>query len=71
MKISDYLRQGRSSPISPAAATGWPGARSFTVTWAGILAVFWMVDTWTNPLTIILAVVLLAGRQLGPGSDYP
>lgn len=35
------------------------------ISWAGIFAVFWMVDTWTNPLTILAALILLPGRQLG------
>jgi fatty acid desaturase len=39
--------------------------RTFIVTWALLLAVFAMVDTWTNPLTVLLAIALLAGRQLG------
>ena len=43
----------------------WLAARTLLVSWSLLLAVFWMVDSWTNPLTIVLAVVLLAGRQLG------
>ncbi len=39
--------------------------RTFLVTWMALLAVFWMVDNWTNPLTVLLAIALLAGRQLG------
>jgi fatty acid desaturase len=43
----------------------WLAGRTLLVSWSLLLAVFWMVDSWTNPLTIVLAVVLLAGRQLG------
>jgi fatty acid desaturase len=46
---------------SKSDALAW---RTFLVTWAVLLAVFAMVDSWTNPLTILLAIVLLAGRQL-------
>jgi fatty acid desaturase len=42
----------------------WLAWRTFLISWCLLLAVFWMVDSWTNPLTIVLAVVLLAGRQL-------
>jgi fatty acid desaturase len=45
--------------------SNWLAWRTLLVTWAGLLAVFWMVDTWTNPLTILLALLLLPGRQLG------
>ena len=30
-----------------------------------IAVIFAAVATWTNPLTILLAMILLAGRQLG------
>lgn len=42
----------------------WLAWRTLALSWAGIVGIFWMVDTWTNPLTIILALVLLPGRQL-------
>jgi fatty acid desaturase len=42
----------------------WLAWRTFLVSWAGILAIFWAVDAWTNPLTVLAALVLLPGRQL-------
>ena len=42
----------------------WLAWRALLVSWAGILALFWVVDTWTNPLTLLAALVLLPGRQL-------
>lgn len=42
----------------------WLAWRTFALSWAGIFLVFWLVDTWTNPLTIIAALLLLPGRQL-------
>ncbi|MFP6598603.1 MAG: fatty acid desaturase family protein [Candidatus Hydrogenedentota bacterium] len=33
--------------------------------WAMIIAIFTMVAVWTNPVTIILAIILMGGRQLG------
>ncbi len=38
--------------------------RTLALSWGGIFAVFWLVDTWTNPLTILAALLLLPGRQL-------
>ncbi len=34
-------------------------------TWGSIFAIFSVVYLWTNPFSIVLAIVLLAGRQLG------
>jgi len=34
------------------------------LSWAGILLIFWVVTRWTNPFTILAALVLLPGRQL-------
>ena len=42
----------------------WLAWRTFLVSWAGIFAIFWAVDAWTNPLTILAALFLLPGRQL-------
>lgn len=33
--------------------------------WLSVIAIFAVVAAWTNPLTIVLAIVLLGGRQLG------
>jgi fatty acid desaturase len=63
MNISDYL-----SAEERQALTRKSDLRGFAVlgiTWLSILAVFALVTTWTNPLTLLLGVVLLAGRQLG------
>ena len=38
--------------------------RTLIVSWLSLLAVFWFATTWANPLTLVIAVVLLAGRQL-------
>jgi fatty acid desaturase len=43
----------------------WLAWQTVAVSWISLLAVFWMADTWTNPLVLLLAVMLLAGRQLG------
>ena len=43
----------------------WLAWRTFLLNWAGIIGIFWAVDTWTNPLTMLAALILLPGRQLG------
>lgn len=35
--------------------------------WGTIVAIFAMVAVWTNPLTILLAIILMGGRQMGLG----
>ena len=42
----------------------WLAWRTLVLSWLGILAIFWMVDTWTNIFTLSAALVLLPGRQL-------
>lgn len=62
MKISNYLSKNEIQYFtSRSDILAW---RTIAITWAGILAVFWMVDTWTNPISILLGIILLAGRQL-------
>ena len=63
MKISDYLEKDEVRYFTAKSdAQAW---FTVAVTWLGILAVFAMVTVWTNPLTLMLAVILLSGRQLG------
>ena len=35
--------------------------------WLGVIAIFSGVALWTNPLTVLLGILLLGGRQLGFG----
>ena len=63
MKISDYLTRDEI-----ARFTAKSDARAWALVignWSAIVAVFTVVAIWTNPLTILLAIVLLGGRQLG------
>jgi fatty acid desaturase len=63
MKIADYLDKDEVRYFT--ARSNWQALWVVVVTWSSLLAVLWIVDTWTNPLTILLAIMLLAGRQLG------
>ncbi len=43
----------------------WRSWATIAFDWAVVFASFWMVATWTNPLTIVLALFLIGARQLG------
>jgi fatty acid desaturase len=63
MKIPDYLRPEEVRYFT--ARSNWLAGQTLALTWLSVLVIFWMVDTWTNPLTILLALLLLPGRMLG------
>ena len=63
MKISDYL-----TPEDVKRFTSKSDLRAWLLVvsnWLAIAAIFAVVGLFPNPLTIVLAIVLLAGRQLG------
>ncbi len=45
--------------------SNWKGARAVVTNWVAIMGIFAGVALWTNPLTILIGICLLAGRQLG------
>lgn len=63
MKVSDYL--SRDDIARFTRKSDWQAWRLVLGNWAGIAAIFAVAGTWPNVLTIGLAIVLLAGRQLG------
>lgn len=63
MRISDYL--GRDDIARFTAKSDLRAWQLVIANWLAIAAIFYVVATWTNPLTILLAIPLLAGRQLG------
>jgi fatty acid desaturase len=63
MKISDYL--SREEVAYFTAKSDFHAWRLVLGNWLAIAAIFAVVAVWPNPLTIVLAIVLLAGRQLG------
>jgi fatty acid desaturase len=63
MKISDYL--SREEVAYFTSRSDWQAWRLVLGNWLAIAAIFAVVGVWPNPLTMILAVILLAGRQLG------
>ncbi len=63
MKIADYLSREQVAAFTARSdAQAW---RLVVSNWLAIALIFYVVATWTNPLTVVLAVILLAGRQLG------
>ncbi len=63
MKISDHLSKEEIQHFTSRSDA--LAFQTVVVSWVLLLAVFWFVTTWTNPLTIALTLVLLAGRKLG------
>ncbi len=63
MKISDWLSKDELATFTRRS----DGKALMTVllNWAGIAAIFILVATWTNALTIALGTLLLGGRQMG------
>jgi fatty acid desaturase len=63
MKVSDYLsREEVSYFTSKSDLRAWG---MVIANWAFIAAIFATVGAFPNPLTILAAIVLLAGRQMG------
>jgi fatty acid desaturase len=63
MKISDYL--SREEVAYFTAKSDFHAWRLILGNWLAIGLIFAVAAAWPNPLTIVLAIVLLAGRQLG------
>ena len=63
MKASDYLDREEIKRFTRRSDLhAW---RLVLGNWMAIAAIFWVVATWTNPVTVLAALVLLGGRQLG------
>jgi fatty acid desaturase len=63
MKINDYLTRDEVAQFT--AKSDLHAGRLVLGNWLAIAAIFAIVATYTNPVTIVLAVILLGGRQLG------
>ncbi|MEZ5571473.1 MAG: fatty acid desaturase family protein [Halioglobus sp.] len=62
MKVSEYL--SREDVAYFTSKSDWRAWRMVLATWLFIAVIFATVAAWPNPLTIVAAVILLAGRQL-------
>ncbi len=65
MKLQDYLDKDEIRHFS--ARSDVKAAVLVFFNWSFIAAIFYSVAIWTNPLTIVLAIIFLGGRQLGLG----
>ncbi|WP_417470319.1 fatty acid desaturase family protein [Maricaulis sp.] len=61
-KLSDCL--SREELRSLSRATDWQGGLMLAGDFAVVIAAYALAITWTNPLTILVAIALLGGRQL-------
>ena len=63
VKVADFLsreevqRFTERSDLRAGAIVAW--------NWALVALIFAVVELWTNPLTLVLALILLGGRQMG------
>ena len=63
MYTKDLLTQEEIKQYSQRS--NWAALRVVGVTWGSIAAIFAMVAVWPNVITVVLAILLLGGRQLG------
>ncbi len=63
MKIADYLTPGDIARFTAKSDTR--ACLLLAGNWAAIAGIFWLAASFPNPLVLLLALVLLAGRQLG------
>lgn len=63
MKIDEYLSKDDIARFT--AKSDWEAISLVIGNWLLIAGIFTVVALWTNPLTIVLGIVLMAGRQLG------
>lgn len=60
--LSNYVKTEELKALT--ARSIWGGTWVILKCWLIIAVIFTMAATWTNPLAIVLAVILLGGRQL-------
>ena len=65
IRLNEFLTREELAQLSKASnLRGW---WTVAVNWALIAGAFALAIAWPNPLTIVLAVLVIAGRQLGLG----
>ena len=62
MKIGDYLTRDEVAYFT--RKSDWQGWQLVIGNWATIAAIFVLVGHYPNPVTVLLAIILLGGRQL-------
>ncbi len=62
MKIKEYLSQSDIEYFT--RRSNWQASQLLLCNWLSIFAILLITYYWTNPLTILLAIIFLGGRQL-------
>lgn len=62
-KVTDFLSREEIKALL-TTSDGW-GAWAVFVSWGTVLGSLLLVGTWPGPLTLLVALVLVGGRQLG------
>jgi fatty acid desaturase len=62
MKVSDYASSEEVAYFT--AKSDWQGWRLVLGNWLCIAVIFAVVGAWPNPITVVLAVIMLATRQM-------
>ncbi|MBJ19193.1 MAG: fatty acid desaturase family protein [bacterium] len=62
MKVTDIASREEFEPFTKRS--DWKAIGYITFNWTFIAAIFFGVSVWTNPLTILVGIALLGGRQL-------
>ncbi|MCY7297155.1 fatty acid desaturase family protein [Alteromonas sp. a30] len=60
--LSQFIKPEEVKSLTQKNA--WQGAWVIAKAWLSIVAIFAVVVLWTNPISIIAAIILLGGRQL-------
>ena len=63
MKITDYLSKDEITHFT--RKDDMEAFKILLINWVMVFAVMYVAWRWTNPITLLLAVIILGGRQLG------
>lgn len=63
--LADYLTRDEIAALN--RRSDWRAVWAFAVNWGLIAGAFALAIVWPNPLTLVVAVLVIAGRQLGLG----
>lgn len=65
MNIRDLLTEEEVDDIT--TSDNWAGVQIILFDWTVIVGILWLTAHCPNPFTILLAIILLGGRQLALG----
>ena len=68
MNIKDTLTEEEFERVT--SKNDWLAASILLFDWVAIAGIFFLVAVFPNPITILIAIILLGGRQLGLAQLY-